>query len=85
MRTLKLAIFSAMLASLAGAAERPPAAEQAAKAIIEAKDLNTRYEIRGPLGIRLGKVVTIKGKRVDRLMKAEPKDRRSNNCRKLVL
>ena len=72
MRTLCLAISFAVVASLTGEAEQPRAAEQAAKMVIEAKELNTRYEILGPLGVRLGKVVTIKGKRVDRLMKAAP-------------
>jgi hypothetical protein len=37
----------------------PPQAAQPAKVAIRAEDLNTRYEVYGPLGVPLGQVVTV--------------------------
>ena len=71
MRTLGFAIFFVLAASLTGASEQPCAGEQVGNVVIDAKDLNTRYEIRGPLGVRLGKVVMITAKRVDSRAKAD--------------
>jgi hypothetical protein len=61
-----------ILPLLASAAEKPRAKEQSEKALIDAHDLNARYEVRGPLGVSLGKVVTVKCKRVDSRMKDQP-------------
>jgi hypothetical protein len=34
------------------------------KRVIDADELNTKYEVRGPLGVELGKVVTVVGKTI---------------------
>lgn len=75
MRTVCFAIMLAISPVLAVGADPPQNSKpekQVERVAIDAYDLNTHYEVRGPLGVGLGKVITVKCKRVDSRMKGEP-------------
>ena len=70
MRLLALVLPFVVAAGLARAAEPVPLVQKAPKMVIDADELNTKYEVRGPLGVRLGEVVTVIGKTVVSLRKS---------------
>jgi hypothetical protein len=57
MRLFMPAVMTILAATMAAAAEPQAAAET--KSAISAHELNSKYEVRGPLGVPLGEIVTI--------------------------
>ena len=70
MRRLALAIPFLLSFALAEAAEPARTAERPETTVINADELNTKYEVRGPLGVPLGEIVTVRGQTVRNLRKS---------------
>jgi hypothetical protein len=70
MRRLALVVPFIVTFALAHGAEPVPTVQKAPKIVIDADELNTKYEVRGPLGVQLGEVVTVVGKTIVNLRKS---------------
>jgi hypothetical protein len=64
MERITLMIAGVLVTASAGTDRLPQEATEPGKIVIEAEELNTKYEIRGPLRVPLGQVITVLGQTV---------------------